>query len=307
MPPPLLARYPALVIAGPTSVGKSAVAIEVAEQCGGEIVGADAFQVYRGLAVLTAQPTAVERARVPHHLVGEVPLESSFDVAQYLARAEECLASIQARGKRAIIVGGTGLYLRGLRCGLAGGLPAADAGLRAELEALGLQAMQARLQSLDPAAAATIDVRNPRRLVRALEVCLLTNQPFSSFRSTWKDGDSPAEGVILLRDRTELNHLIDQRVEAMLTGGAVEEVAQAHDIGATARQALGFGHIQAFIGGHVDKGACIAAIQQATRRYAKRQLTWFRRETGLREILLSGDVENSEVVEQLAALANSLL
>ena len=191
------------IIAGPTAVGKSDIAVAVAERTGGEIVGADAFQVYRGLDILTAKPSPALLARVPHHLVGEIPLTRPWDVAQWLAAARERIADIHARGRRALVVGGAGLCIRALTRGLAT-LPPASPELRASLGALSLSEMQRRLAELDPEGARRIDLKNPRRVIRALEVCLLTGRPFSSFREQWDSAASDWKGVILTRGRAEL-------------------------------------------------------------------------------------------------------
>ena len=274
---------PFFIIAGPTAVGKSDLAVAVAEHCGGEIVGADAFQIYRGLEILTAQPSAELRARVPHHLVGEIPLTQPFDVAQYLHAARQRIAEIRARGRVPIVTGGTGLYLRALTRGLAD-LPGADARLRAELDAQPLADLQQRLAELDPIAAAQIDLKNPRRVIRALEVCLLTGRPFSSFREQWTATPHGARGVVLTLDRETLNARIGQRTAAMFANGVIEEVRAAGAAGPTASQTLGFREIRALLDGQLDEAACIAAIRHATRRYAKRQMTWFRRETALEPV-----------------------
>jgi tRNA dimethylallyltransferase len=283
--PPLASRYSAFVIAGPTAVGKTELAIEFAQRCEGEIVSADAFQIYRGLDVLTAKPSRAQRDCVAHHLIGEVPLEAPFDVAQYLELAERCFAGIRARGKRPIVAGGTGLYLRALLRGLAD-LPPANAELRAELEAQPLSTLRDRLAALDPEAVAAIDLRNPRRVVRALEVCLLTGRPFSSFREEWRSEPLPGAGVFLMREREELYRRVDARTEAMFAAAVVEEVRCAPPTGPTASQILGLREIRAHLAGEMSREQCVSAIQAATRHYAKRQITWFRKEAGLTEIRL---------------------
>jgi tRNA dimethylallyltransferase len=261
---------------GPTAVGKSRIAVEFAERVGGEIVGADAFQIYAGLDLLSAKPPAELRARMPHHLIGEVPLTASFDVAQWLGRARECIAEISARGRVPVVCGGTGLYIRALTHGLAP-LPGADAELRASLEKETLPALVARLLSLDPAS--TVDLKNPRRVIRALEVCLLTGRPFSSFRMEWS-GDVEPRGFILTRSRDELHAAIHTRTEAMFAAGVIEEVAATGDVGPTATQMLGLAEIRAHLAGKITRAECMDAIGQATRQYARRQLTWFRKERG---------------------------
>lgn len=286
------------IIAGPTAVGKSELAVAVAERCGGEIVSADAFQVYAGLDLLTAKPSPALRARVPHHLIGEIPLTRSFDVAQYLALASGRIGEIRERGRIPIVVGGTGMYVRALTHGLAD-LPSADAALRGQLETQTTADLCAQLAARDPVAYAQIDRQNRRRVVRALEVCLLTGRPFSSFREQWQ-APPQARGIVLQRDRSELYERIDQRTHEMFAEGVVEEVREAGAIGPTASQTLGWREIQAMLAGTLSREACIAAIQQATRQYAKRQMTWFRRESHLSAIELAGTSASDSLIDTLA-------
>ncbi len=289
------------IIAGPTAVGKSDIAVAVAEQCNGEIIGADAFQIYQGLDILTAKPSPALRARVPHHLIGEIPLTQSFDVAQYLTLAQARIADIRARGRVPIVAGGTGMYLRALLRGLAD-LPPADAELRAQLEARPLADLQRQLAELDPEGVNRIDLKNPRRVIRALEVCLLTGRPFSSFREQWTGEASAPRGVVLTLDRETLHTRIEHRTEAMFDAGVIDEVAQCGDLGPTASQVLGWREIRAHLRGEMSRAECITAIAQATRQYAKRQMTWFRREESL-EMLDLASTPPGALVSRLAAQA----
>ncbi len=265
----------AFFLLGPTAVGKSELAVQLAERIGGEIVGADAFQLYEGLDILSAKPSASLRARVPHHLIGEVPLSRSFDVAAYRTAALERIADIAGRGAIPIICGGAGLYARALTHGLSEDMPVADAALRASLENEPLPALVERLRTLDPAG--TVDEKNRRRVVRALEVCIATGQPFSSFRKEW-DTEPAVRGVILSRPRAELIARIEQRTDAMFASGVMAEVAEAKVVGFTAEQMLGLREIRAHIAGDLSLTSCKTAINIGTRQYAKRQATWFRRE-----------------------------
>ncbi len=287
------------IIAGPTAVGKSELAVAIAERCDGEIVSADAFQIYAGLDLLTAKPAAELRAKIPHCLIGEVPLTESWDVARWLEAAHQRIAEIHARGCTAIIVGGTGLYLRALTRGLAA-LPPASAALRSELGAQPLDQLCQRLAELDPESDRTIDLKNPRRVIRALEVCLLTGQPFSSFREQWSETPSGWKGVVLTRERTELYARIDRRTEEMFAAGVVEEVRAIGEVGATASQTLGLREIRALLAGELSQSECIASIQMATRHYAKRQLTWFRRESDLRAIDRTAASNERSLAEEIA-------
>jgi len=292
------------IIAGPTAVGKSGIAVAVAERCGGEIIGADAFQIYRGLDLLTAKPSPELRTRVPHHLIGEIPLTQSFDVAQYLALARERIAQVHARGRVPMVVGGTGLYLRALLRGLAD-LPGADAELRAKLEARPLADLQRQLSELDPESIGRIDLQNPRRVIRALEVCLLTGRPFSSFRAEWSAESSPSCGVALTLDRETLHRRIGHRTAAMFDAGVVEEVAHCGEPGPTAGQVLGLREILAHIRGEINRTQCFESLAQSTRQYAKRQMTWFRREPALEMIDLSS-LSADQLIDRLAARAATI-
>ena len=284
-------------IVGPTAVGKSEIAAEAARRTGAEIVSADAFQIYRGLDLLTAKPDPVALAKAPHHLIGFVPLYEEMNVEKYRTAAE----AIILRGKPAIFVGGTGLYIKALTHGLAK-LPNANKTLREKLERVTSHELLRSLRQLDPTGAEKIDAQNRRRLVRAVEVCLLTGKPFSSERTEWNE-TAPANGILLERDRAELYARINHRVEEMFAAGVVDEVRVAKNIGPTAEKALGLREIQALIAGEISRAECIAKIQQATRRYAKRQLTWFRRQTNFPSLNLSAHdpAEAVEIISQSAS------
>jgi tRNA dimethylallyltransferase len=288
-----------LYLAGPTAVGKSDFAVALAERLNGEIIGADAFQVYRGLDLLTAKPDSVTLKRVRHHLIGEIPLTESFDVAQYYTLARERINGVTQRGKTPIVVGGTGLYLRALTHGLAD-LPPPDSELRNELAARPLDLLLKRLEELDPLAAQQVDRQNHRRVIRALEVCLKSGKPFSSFRQQWANRvNVPA--VLLTRKREVLYTRIDRRTLAMFSQGVVEEVKAVLDIGPTGSQAIGFREIRELIAGNLTEPECVSRIQQQTRNYAKRQLTWFRKEPHFRPIELTGEDSLEAGVDRIIA------
>jgi tRNA dimethylallyltransferase len=265
-------------LVGPTAVGKSQIAVEVALRCDAEILGADAFQVYAGLDLLTAKPEAALRAKVRHHLIGEIPLAEKFDAARYRQLALERAREIEVRKKRVLVVGGTGLYVRALTQGLSD-LPEANPELRRELEALTLAQLQKKYASLDPAGMERIDRQNRRRLVRAVEVSLLAGAPFSSLRADWSADAAPriaAAGVVLEREREDLYARIDARVRRMFAQGVIDEVRAAGEPSPTAAQAIGYAEINGLLREEMTLDQCVATIQQRTRRYAKRQLTWFR-------------------------------
>jgi tRNA dimethylallyltransferase len=288
---------PVFFIVGPTAVGKSELAAEVAQHLGAEVLSADAFQIYRGLDLLTAKPDRATLARAPHHLIGAVPLSEEMNAEKFREAAEKLLA----RGKPTIVVGGTGLYIKALTHGLAE-LPGANKELREKFERTTTEELFRSFRALDPIGAEKIDRQNRHRLIRAVEVCLLTQKPFSAQRSEWNEIAS-ACGFLVERDRAELYARIDKRVEEMFRARVVEEVRAAKNIGPTAEKTLGLREIRALIAGEISQAECIAKIQQATRRYAKRQLTWFRRQTNFPSLNLSAHrpAEAVELISQRAA------
>ena len=273
-------------IVGPTASGKSGLGAEVAERCDAEVISADAFQIYRGLPLLTAQPERAILRKVPHHLIGDVPLSDEMSAEKFREMALSALAEIHARGKRALVVGGSGLYLKALTHGLAP-LPPVDPHLRAELSALPLDKLNSRLAAVDPLGAEKIDRKNKRRVVRALEIYAQTNAPASVQRWQWQEVASTLHGVFVFYERDELYSRIDRRVEAMFRDGVVEEVAPQKQLSVTAAKTLGLEQIHLLLQQKMSEAACIAAIQQTTRRYAKRQLTWFRQQPNFERLNLS--------------------
>jgi tRNA dimethylallyltransferase len=291
-------------IAGPTATGKSEIAAEIACQLDAEIINADAFQIYRGLDLLTAKPEEATLAKAPHHLLGAVPLSEEMNVEKFRVAAVEAIRDIQARGKHAIVAGGSGLYLKALTHGLSQ-LPGASRKLREELAPATVEELFARLRELDPDGAERIDRKNKQRLVRAVEVCLLSGRPFSAQRTEWGNTRSAPNGVFVFRERAELYERIDRRVEKMFAEGVVEEVRALRDLGSTAERALGLREIRTLLAGAISETECIARIQQGTRHYAKRQLTWFQRQDNFEPLNLSshGFSEAIELIAQNARLA----
>ena len=290
-------------IVGPTATGKSELAADVAREIGAEIVSVDAFQIYRGLDLLTAKPDASTLGKAPHHLIGTTPLHEEMNAEKYRRAASRAIEEIHSRGKLAIVVGGSGLYIKALTHGLAP-LPESDQQLREKLNAMSLEKLQAQLAELDPEAAQKIDLKNRRRVVRALEICLRTGKPMSEVVAGVGDSGQPgspipATGVFVFYDREELYARINQRVEAMFENGVIEEVQAAGKVSSTASQMIGFREIHELLDGPADAGSikqCVAAIQQATRRYAKRQLTWFRRQTNFSLLNLSLLTHNEAMI-----------
>ena len=291
----------AFFIVGPTATGKSELAAEVARGVGAEIVSADAFQIYRGLNLLTAKPDAAILANAPHHLVGALPLGEEMNAEKFRKLALQSIREIHARGKLAIVAGGSGLYIKALTHGLSV-VPPADPDLRSRLNELSLADLQKKLRGLDPKTA--VDLKNRRRVVRAIEICLLSGERASEKQTGWQR-DGANQGVFVFRDRDDLYRRINQRVEKMFEAGVIEEVRNAGAISETASKMIGLREIQKLLDGKVSILQCVAAIQQATRRYAKRQLTWFRRQTNFQSLNLSV-LSHVEAVERISQFAKTL-
>lgn len=293
-----------LFLAGPTAVGKSEVALLLAERLAGEIISVDSMQVYRGMDIGTAKPTAAERRRVQQHLIDVAELTEPFDAARYCELAEVARREIHSRDRRAILCGGTGLYFRALLSGL-GESPAADPELRKELEATPLEKLLAELKESDPAMFERIDQRNPRRVVRAVEVIRLTGRPFSALRSDWITDEVAGPNIICLhRDPPDLKSRIERRVDRMFAEGLVAETERLLNAGLrknrTAMQAIGYRQVVEHLAGERSLAETIALVKQRTWQFARRQLTWFRRQPGVRWL-------NVEPAESAAAVADRVL
>src|SRR5688572_30431278 len=267
-------------LTGATAVGKTAIGIALAERLGAEIVSLDSMTIYRGMDIGTAKPPREFRERVPHHLIDIVDPAEEFSVAQYVDGAGAVVDQIRACGKEPLFVGGTPLYLKSLLRGLFDG-PPADWKLRneieQELEHVGREALYERLTQIDPVAASHIHPHDTRRLIRALEVYRATGEPISHQQLQFEEG-RPAEECrvfVLRRPRAELHQRIEARVDAMVGGGLIDEVrgliASGHDLGRTARQAVGYREALEHIAGRYDHTEMAARILYRTRRFAKRQ------------------------------------
>lgn len=290
------ARY--LVIAGPTAVGKSDVAVQVAERLGGEVVAADSRQVYRGIDVGTAKPTPEQRARVPHHLVDVIDLGRPYSAADYARDAGAALAEIGARGRVAVVCGGTGLYLEALAGGLddvtCGADPADLAAARRRVEAIAPEARHAELARLDPEGAARLHPHDLQRLGRALEVRYLTGRPIAAAWSA--AGESrPHLAVRLHRPRPELAQRIEERLREMLDRGLEAEARGLHERGLSPADpgvdTIGYQEWWPHFEGHESREEALRRILVATRRYAKRQETWFRHRGRYRPIAAADGAE----------------
>lgn len=274
-----------LVILGPTASGKSHLALALAKQFNGEIINADSRQFYQEMHIGTAKPTAAERASVPHHLVDCASLADPWDVVRFVEAAHVCVREIAARGRLPIVVGGTGLYLRSLQFGV-DAIPKIPnhlrEQLRAECEQHGLAVQYARLQKLDPVAAQRLSPQDTQRILRALEVMLHTGQPIHEF---WQNENNATYQTLRLGldwPRAQLYQRIDARVQSMLADGLKDEVqslAKLFPENVILQKTIGYQEWLQF--GCADEALVQSEIQKNTRHFAKRQMTWFRKETDI--------------------------
>ncbi|MBI3414624.1 MAG: tRNA (adenosine(37)-N6)-dimethylallyltransferase MiaA [Verrucomicrobia bacterium] len=298
-----------IFLAGPTAVGKSAIALQLAELLAGEIISVDSMQVYRGLDIGTAKPSAAERVRVPHHLIDVADLSESFDAARFIRLAQAAREEIQARGRVPIFCGGTGLYFKAFLDGL-GQAPPADPQVRGELENIPLPVLLTELEKSDPVTFGKIDRQNPRRVIRALEVIRLTGKPFSVQRSAWSANDpsdsriSAGPFFVLTRAPGDLQRRIDLRVEEMFRRGLVSEteflLTHGLEQNRTAMQAIGYRQVVEHLSGERSLSATSELVKVRTKQFAKRQLTWFRRHARAVWITLEPSATPDETAAQLA-------
>lgn len=301
-------------LSGATASGKTAVALSLAARLDAEVLSLDSMAVYCGMDIGTAKPTAAQQAQVPHHLIDLIAPSEEFSVAQYLELASKRVDEIIARGKTPLFVGGTPMYLKCLLRGLFEG-PPADWALREEIEAelaqFGGAALHQRLTQVDPLAASAIHPNDTRRIVRALEVYRATGEPISHQQMEFEDA-RPAEACrvfVLRRDREEQHRRIEQRVEAMIAEGLVEEtrtlvaegVAEGRAaLGRTASQAVGYREVLDHLAGEYDEREMIDRIKARTRRFSKRQGTWFRSLSECRFVDVTDDDTPDAIADSIA-------
>ena len=297
-----------IVICGPTATGKTKLGVALAQRLGGEVVSADSMQVYRDMAIGTARPTPEEMAGVPHHMMGVVDPRENYSVARYVQEATAWVEDILRRGKQPILVGGTGLYIDGLCQGRtysdfqpASGLRQA---LQARVQSQGLAVLWQELEQVDPETAAKLHPHDEKRILRALEVWHTTGKPISQHNRETQALPPRYEKVAIAltyRDRQVLYQRIDQRVDQMVARGLVEEVQGLLGAGVpldgTAMQAIGYKELARALTQGEDLAQAVEEVKRRSRQYAKRQLTWFRRDPNIEWILLEKDQDFSSVIQ----------
>ncbi|MBQ8515388.1 MAG: tRNA (adenosine(37)-N6)-dimethylallyltransferase MiaA [Ruminococcus sp.] len=288
-------KIPVLAIVGPTASGKTALGISLAQTYNGEVVSADSMQIYKGMSIATAKPTAEEMQGVPHHLIDFLERDTEFSVADYVSLAGRTISDIHSRGRLPIVVGGTGLYVSSLLENIRFSETKQNPELRAELTAFakeqGTEALHKRLEELDWEAAAEIHPNNLVRVIRALEVCLETGKKFSALKAESRSIPSPYRSCIIgldYADRNDLYERINLRVDRMVQLGLVEESYAVWRQGEmkTASNAIGYKELVPYFEGRTSLSDCVEEIKLQTRHFAKRQLTWFRRNRQIKWIVL---------------------
>ncbi len=280
-------RIKIAAITGPTASGKTALAIRLAQELGGEIISCDSMQIYKGMDIGTAKPTAEELSAVPHHLIDILPPDAPYSCSDYVKDAERAIEDITSRGKLPILCGGTGLYLDRLLKGGNDEEAACDESVRADLKAFyeenGVDALYERLCELDPESAENIHKNNVKRVMRAIEICLVTGKKKSEIdKKNAEITDKYDHCVITLafNDREKLYRRIDRRVDAMMAEGLIEETKRlladgVFERSVTAAQAIGYKELFPYLRGEDSLENCVDELKRASRRYAKRQITWF--------------------------------
>ena len=299
---------PVIYITGATASGKSALAMRLANTLGGEIISVDSMQVYCGLNIGTAKPSAQEQNEIQHHLIDVAQLSEAFDAAQFVSLAQQALKLIWKRGRVPIFCGGTGLYFRALIEGL-GESPPSDESLRDELALMPIESLVAELRIKDPEAAKQVDLKNPRRVLRAIEVIRLTGRPYSEQRIGWNNVDKAPQNLFCIsREVDVLNQRIHKRVDEMFNQGLVEETQTLIKKGLrnnrNACQALGYRQVLDLLDGKLDLENVVHQVKTKTRQFAKRQRSWFRNQMKCKFLEWPDEENLNSFSEQLIAKIN---
>ena len=291
-----------LYLVGATGTGKSSIALSIAKNIGGEIVNADAFQIYKGIKIVTASPEQIALDQIKHHLYGALELQEDCNAARYSEMANHQIKDISDRGKTPIIVGGSGLYIKSLTHGLSN-LPPANHELRENLNKMSHEELISRLEECDPVGASQINLKNRRYVTRAVEISILANRPMSEIKNEWENRNPKFNGIVLQRPRQELYDRINVRVEQMVKDGLINEInSLPENISGTAEKAIGIQETRLHLEGKISQEECIDSIQQSSRNYAKRQMTWFKREKGFQNICLEKKDDPNLAIEKIADL-----
>lgn len=295
-----------VVVCGPTASGKTGLAVELAKRLDGEVISADSMQLYTGLDIASAKPAKEEMQGIPHHMMDFLPPTASFSVADYVEMARKKIAEVAARGKLPIIAGGTGLYINSLVDNIEFDDTSSDMAYRDELRAIekekGAGFLLEMLREVDPESAEKLHANNQSRIIRALEVYRISGKKMSDIQAESRKNPSPYEPCMIAlnyTDRQDLYDRINKRVDIMLEQGLLEEAREffTHSDYDTAAQAIGYKELKPYFDGKATLEECVERLKQATRHYAKRQLTWFRKDKRINWINVDKSTSSEEIIE----------
>lgn len=308
-------KIPLVAVVGPTASGKTVAGVILAKELGGEVISADSMQIYKGMSIATAKPTAEEMCGVVHHLIDFLPPDADFSVADYVEAARAAAMDISKRGKLPILVGGTGLYVNSLIDNISFDDTGKSLEIRERLSAFakekGAHALWERLYEIDPETAAAVHENNIPRVIRGLEVFELTGEKLSVHKTNSRLVESPFNSCIIglgFRDRQKLYDRINRRVDEMVRLGLADEAREFFEAGGglTANQAIGIKELKPYLDGEDSLQSCIERIKQETRHYAKRQLTWFRKRTDIEWVYID-DINLLNFNEQFTKILKTIV
>lgn len=309
-------KIPVIAIVGPTASGKTDISIKIAKKFGGEIISADSMQIYKGMSIATAKPTLEEMQGVPHHLIDFLPVNQKFSVADFVSCGKRCIEEISASGALPLVVGGTGLYVDSLLQNLTFTGEKTDEvtvnRLNAEFDSLGGEEMLSRLRKIDPKTADRLHISDKRRIVRALALFECSGVTMTEQYERSKDEESPFNVLYIginYRDREALYDRINRRVDLMFESGLLEEARQYYNLSrdTTACQAIGYKELAPYFNGSMSLDECADSLKRETRRYAKRQLTWFRRNENIHWLYPDDYDDKDELFRSAVCLLESFL
>ena len=294
-----------VVVCGPTASGKTALAVDLALEFGGEVVSADSMQIYKGMDIASAKPSEEEKKGVPHHLMDFLEPSQPFSVADYVIKAREAIADIHARGRLPVICGGTGLYINSLIDNIEFDDTGSDPAYRAELNALAAEKgggyLLEKLAEVDPECASQLHENNLKRIIRALEVYRISGKTMTEQKAASRLNPSPYEPCMMMIDhpREVLYERIDRRVDMMLEAGLIAEAREffTHTDYVTASQAIGYKELRPYLDGKLSLEECTETLKRETRRYAKRQLTWFKKDSRIEHISAPKDIKYDKILK----------
>lgn len=307
-------KIPVIVIVGATASGKTALAVEIAKRFDGEIISADSMQIYKGMDIATAKTTEEEKQNIPHHLIDFLPVTDTYSVASFVQDAKKIISEVTERGKLPIIAGGTGLYIDALIDNITFEDEPDNTEIRKELfrrkDEEGIEVLYEELCRIDPESAENIHINNEKRVLRALEVYLLTGETLSARQKRSKENPSEYEPLFIqpdYSDREILYNRIDRRVDMMVEAGLIEEAKSYYNIknAVTASQAIGYKELKGYFEGDISLDEALDNLKKATRHYAKRQLTWFRKNKRINIVLCDTFNSFDELIDHVCDIVKN--